>query len=64
MSEPREQVCDASGRIGEVMMRLSYQSGDRVWLRPPGGGREWDVLADSVTPVDASALQEPAEAAE
>jgi hypothetical protein len=32
-------VRDASGRIG----RLMAYTRARAWLRPPGGGREWDV---------------------
>ncbi|MGI5531505.1 hypothetical protein ACQEVX_30250 [Streptomyces syringium] len=35
------------GRVGEVM----GNEGPRVQLRPPGGGREWDV--------DPAALREP-----
>ncbi|WP_206305947.1 hypothetical protein [Streptomyces sp. RFCAC02] len=44
-------VYDAShDRIGRVM---SYLSG-HIWLRPPGGGREWTALPDEVRPISAS----------
>ena len=37
----------ARDAVGCVMDRQS----DRVWLRPVGGGREWDVSVDQVEPV-------------
>lgn len=40
-------VRDASGRIG----RLMAYTRARAWLRPPGGGREWDVEPDTITEV-------------
>lgn len=40
-------VRDASGRVG----RLMAYSRARAWLRPPGGGREWDVEPDTITEV-------------
>ena len=44
-------VRDAQGRVGKLM---AY-TGKRAWLRPPGGGREWDVDPGSITPVDEGA---------
>ncbi|MFR9725661.1 hypothetical protein ACL02R_20170 [Streptomyces sp. MS19] len=42
---------DAShDRIGRVMAHLS----GHIWLRPPGGGREWTALPEDVQPVSAS----------
>ena len=38
-------VRDAGGRIG----RLMAYTRARAWLRPPGGGREWDVEPDTIT---------------
>ena len=40
-------VRDASGRIG----RLMAYTRARAWLRPPGGGREWDVEPDTITEI-------------
>jgi hypothetical protein len=40
-------VRDASGRIG----RLMAYTRARAWLRPPGGGREWDVEPHTITVV-------------
>ena len=40
-------VRDATGRIG----RLMAYTRARAWLRPPGGGREWDVEPDTITEV-------------
>ncbi|WP_344672196.1 hypothetical protein [Catenulispora yoronensis] len=40
-------VRDAEGRIG----RLMAYTRARAWLRPPGGGREWDVDPTSITAV-------------
>ncbi|RKN38061.1 hypothetical protein D7294_25635 [Streptomyces hoynatensis] len=37
-------------KIGRVMAHLS----GHIWLRPPGGGREWTAHPDDVTPVTAS----------
>ncbi|WP_410537896.1 hypothetical protein [Streptomyces sp. KL2] len=37
------------GRIGDVM---DVHPG-RVWLRPLGGGREWDAKPDDVRPLTA-----------
>jgi hypothetical protein len=58
---PKRYVRDALGRVGEVM-QPPYPATSRVWLRPPNGGREWDVDAGTVTPVnaDGSPLQEDA----
>jgi hypothetical protein len=58
----RQLVQDEAGRVGEVMG--PPQPGSRqVALRPVGGGPEWWVPADSVTPVDAAdnPLQAPQE---
>ncbi|MFI7274637.1 hypothetical protein [Streptomyces sp. NPDC049879] len=38
---------DDQGRVGRVM---AVEAG-AVFLRPPGGGCEWDVAADRVRPV-------------
>lgn len=35
---------DAEGRIGRVTERY----GDSVYLRPPGGGREWTAAPESL----------------
>lgn len=44
-------VCDRrDGRVGVVMDRL----GHRIALRPEGGGREWFVLPEDVTPITAA----------
>ena len=43
---------DARGAVGRVV----DQEAGRVWLRPVGGGREWDVRADEVEPVSTSEL--------
>jgi hypothetical protein len=40
-------VRDAGGRIG----RLMAYTRARAWLRPPGGGREWDVEPSTITEV-------------
>ncbi|NUR59666.1 MAG: hypothetical protein HOV87_13505 [Catenulispora sp.] len=40
-------VRDADGRIG----RLMDYTRARAWLRPPNGGREWDVEPGSISPV-------------
>lgn len=43
-SPPRERLLvrdRAKGRIGEVMDYRSTSEGERVDLRPPGGGTEW-----------------------
>ena len=40
-------VRDATGRIG----RLMAYTRARAWLRPPGGGREWDVEPDTITEI-------------
>ncbi|GAB2902331.1 hypothetical protein [Streptomyces mayteni] len=40
-----ELVRDGRGVVGRVR---DWQAG-RVWLRPVGGGCEWDVAADEVT---------------
>ena len=40
-------VRDATGRIG----RLMAYTRARAWLRPPGGGREWDVEPETITEV-------------
>ncbi|OLE23184.1 MAG: hypothetical protein AUG49_16835 [Catenulispora sp. 13_1_20CM_3_70_7] len=40
-------VRDATGRIG----RLMAYTRTRAWLRPPGGGLEWDVDPKTITPV-------------
>lgn len=46
----RELALDTStGRKGEVMDRIDTSHGERIYLRPPGGGREWEVPASQVT---------------
>lgn len=40
-------VRDATGRIG----RLMAYTRARAWLRPPGGGREWDVEPATITEI-------------
>ncbi|WP_194896939.1 hypothetical protein [Catenulispora pinisilvae] len=40
-------VRDATGRIG----RLMAYTRARAWLRPPTGGREWDVEPETITEV-------------
>lgn len=40
-------VRDATGRIG----RLMAYTRARAWLRPPGGGREWDVEPETITEI-------------
>jgi hypothetical protein len=40
-------VRDANGRIG----RLMAYTRARAWLRPPGGGREWDVDPKTISQV-------------
>lgn len=45
----RELVLDAeTDRIGEVMDRTGYGTSTLVWLRPPGGGREWTTTPDKL----------------
>lgn len=44
-------VRDAQGRVGKLM---AY-TGKRAWLRPVGGGREWDVDPRSITAVEEEA---------
>ena len=39
-----------SDKIGRVMAHLS----GHVWLRPPGGGREWTARPEDVVPISAS----------
>ena len=51
---------DGTGRVGEVMGYTNRNT--RVWLRPPLGGYEWDVAADSVTPCDRDGNDLPATA--
>ncbi|WP_243745207.1 hypothetical protein [Streptomyces hainanensis] len=43
------------GEIGRVVDR---QAG-RVWLRPVGGGREWDVRQEDVEPVSVGEILRP-----
>ncbi|MFR9727031.1 hypothetical protein ACL02R_27275 [Streptomyces sp. MS19] len=43
----RGQLAKDRGRTGRVM----DIEGNRVWLRPPGGGREWDAPRERVRPV-------------
>jgi hypothetical protein len=44
-----------SDRVGVVVDRM----GRRVWLRPCGGGREWDVPIEEIEPLTDAA--EPAD---
>lgn len=52
--QPRPIVYDsATGRVGEVMDRISAQPGGpvtSVWLRPVGGGYEWRTDPGNVQP--------------
>lgn len=53
MPAPRRELArDESGRVGEVMDRSITDRGERVWLRPVGGGREWVVPAAEVELLD------------
>lgn len=48
----RERALDTStDRIGEVMERRGIGRGERVWLRPVGGGIEWEADGENVQPV-------------
>jgi hypothetical protein len=40
----------SSNRVGEVMDE--NRAGDRLFLRPVGGGREWEVDIDRVVDLD------------
>lgn len=35
-------------RVGDVMAEPSDASYGKYWLRPPGGGYEWDVPAEYI----------------
>ena len=48
-------VRDATGRIG----RLMAYTRARAWLRPPAGGREWDVAPESITEVSGWSAPDP-----
>jgi hypothetical protein len=37
--------------LGQVGRVVAHRPGGRVWLRPLGGGREWDVPRERVEPV-------------
>ncbi|TDC80424.1 hypothetical protein [Streptomyces hainanensis] len=54
--EVGELARDARGVVGRVMDREA----GRVWLRPVGGGREWDVRAEEVAAVGTRELPGPA----
>jgi len=41
-------VRDSQGRVGKLMAYTAK----RAWLRPPGGGREWDVDPGTITAVE------------
>lgn len=45
----------ATDRIGEVMEETGSGQNARVWLRPPGGGREWTTTAEDIQPVEDAA---------
>ncbi len=45
-------VRDDQGRVG----RLMAYTGKRAWLRPPGGGVEWDVDPASIRVVGEDGL--------
>jgi hypothetical protein len=45
-------VRDDQGRVG----RLMAYTGKRAWLRPPGGGVEWDVDLGSIRVVGEDGL--------
>ena len=61
-SEPQTIATEGNGRplvrdvrtnrVGEVMDRRNTSHGERIWLRPVGGGREWTASADDIEPVD------------
>lgn len=44
------ELARANGRIGRVVDK----HGERVWLRPVGGGIEWDVPTEEVEQVATS----------
>lgn len=47
----RARVLDTTtGRIGEVMDVISTSHGDRAYLRPSGGGKEWSTSVGSLRP--------------
>lgn len=41
-----------SNRVGDVMAEPSPASYGKYWLRPPGGGCEWDVPRECVQLLD------------
>lgn len=48
----RARVKDrTTGRIGEVMETSIARN--LAWLRPPGGGREWESRGENLEPADA-----------
>lgn len=50
-TKQRQLVLDtATGRVGEVMDRTNIGRYERVWLRPVGGGVEWETGADDTRP--------------
>jgi hypothetical protein len=60
--QPRRLVRDLSNnRIGEVM--AENIKGTRLYLRPVGGGLEWEAPADEVQDVDPMAVAALATAA-
>lgn len=48
--QPRRLVRDLSNRVGEVISQ--NHSGDGLFLRPVGGGLEWEAQVDEVQDVD------------
>ncbi|GAB2875920.1 hypothetical protein [Streptomyces mayteni] len=54
--EVGELARDVRGVVGRVMDREA----GRVWLRPVGGGREWDVRAEEAVSVGTSEPLGPA----
>jgi hypothetical protein len=39
-------------RVGEVMDTSETSDGTRVYLRPPGGGLEWEADPEALEPVE------------
>ncbi|TDC75561.1 hypothetical protein E1283_12085 [Streptomyces hainanensis] len=56
MPEVGELARDPRGVVGRV---VDHQAG-RVWLRPVGGGREWDVPVEDVESAPMAELLRPA----
>lgn len=45
--------CDRVGVVMSIGLRLGsaqLAGEDRIWLRPEGGGREWEALVEDLAP--------------